>query len=70
MYYYFSRTLFEMTKYDEAARYFRLMLEQFPNTIHRDQLRADLADIDSGKLQREKEKRLEELRGQDPKEYQ
>lgn len=62
VYYFFSRTLFALTKYDEAARYFRLLLEQYPDNLNRDQLRADLADIESGKLQREKEERIEEIR--------
>jgi len=61
VYYYFSRTLFAMTKYDEAARYFRMILEQYPDTIYRDELRSDLEDIDSGKLQRQKEERIEKM---------
>ncbi len=60
-YYYFSQTLFSMTHYDEAARYIRKLLAEFPQTIYRDTVRAQLEDIESGKLQQEKEERLKEI---------
>ncbi len=60
-YYYFSQTLFSMTQYDEAARYIRKLLAEFPQTIHRDTVRSQLEDIESGKLQQEKEERLKEM---------
>lgn len=60
-YYYFSQTLFSRTRYDEAARYIRKLLAEFPDTIYRDSLRAQLEDIESGKLQEEKEERIREI---------
>ncbi|RLE20312.1 MAG: hypothetical protein DRJ08_07150 [Acidobacteria bacterium] len=59
-YYFYGRSQFEMTKYDKAARYYRLLLKEFPNTLYHDQVAAELADIESGKLQKEKEKKIEE----------
>lgn len=59
-YYYYGRSQFEMTKYDKAARYYRLLLKEFPNTLYHDQIAAELADIESGKLEREKKKKIEQ----------
>ncbi len=58
-YYYYGRSQFEMTKYDKAARYYRLLLKEFPNTLYHDQVAAELANIESGKLEREKKKKIE-----------
>ncbi|NOZ13743.1 MAG: outer membrane protein assembly factor BamD [Acidobacteria bacterium] len=57
-YYFYGRSLFEMTRYDEAARYYRLLLKEFPQTLYRDQVSSELAEIESGKLQREKEAKI------------
>ncbi len=59
-YYYYGRSLFEMTSYDKAARYYRLLLKAFPDTLYHDQVAAELADIESGKMEKEKEKRIQE----------
>lgn len=60
-YFNFARTLFELTKYDEAARYYRLLLKDFPKTLHHDQAKSDLAGIESGELQKEKKEKIEEF---------
>ncbi len=57
-YYYYGRSLFEMTHYDEAARYYRLLLKEYPNTLYHDQISSELAEIESGKLQQEKEAKI------------
>ncbi|NOY23977.1 MAG: outer membrane protein assembly factor BamD [Acidobacteria bacterium] len=60
-YYFYGRSQFEMTKYDKAARYYRLLLKDFPNTLYHDQVSSELADIDSGKLEKEKKKKIEKF---------
>lgn len=60
-YYDFGRTLFELTKYDEAARYFRLLLKDYPDTLYRDHVQELLADIESGRLQQQKEEKMREM---------
>ncbi len=60
-YYYYGRSQFEMTRYDKAARYYRLLLKEFPKTLYHDQVTAELADIESGKLEREKKEKIDKF---------
>ncbi len=62
-YYYYARSLMYETKFDEAARYFRKILKEFPNTIYRDSIKEQLDYIESGRAQKElmeRKKKLEE----------
>ena len=60
-YYFYGRSEFEMTKYDTAARYYRLLLKEFPNTLYHDQVSSELAGIESGELEEKKEKKIDEF---------
>ncbi|PJB81244.1 MAG: hypothetical protein CO090_03480 [Acidobacteria bacterium CG_4_9_14_3_um_filter_49_7] len=60
-YYYYGRSQFEMTRYDKAARYYRLLLKEFPKTLYHDQVSAELADIESGKLEKEKKEKIDKF---------
>ncbi|GEM_PF-897688 len=62
-YYYFARSLMYETKFDEAARYFRKLLKEFPNTIYRDAVKEQLDYIESGRAEKElieRKKKIEE----------
>ncbi len=56
-YYYYARSLMFETKFDEAARYYRKLLKEFPNTIYRDSVKDDLNYIESGKAEKELKER-------------
>ncbi len=62
-YYYYARSLMFETKFDEAARYFRKLLKEYPNTIYRDLVKKELDYIESGRAEKElkeRKKRIEE----------
>ncbi len=62
-YYFYARSLMYETKFDEAARYFRKILKEFPNSIYRDTIKEQLDYIESGKAEKElieRKKKLEE----------
>lgn len=60
-YYYYARSLMYETKFDEAARYFRKLLKEFPNSIYRDTVKQELEYIESGKAKKELEERKRKL---------
>ncbi|BBB33170.1 outer membrane protein assembly factor BamD [Thermotomaculum hydrothermale] len=60
-YYYFARSLMYETKFDEAARYFRKLLKEFPNTIYRDSVKEQLDYIESGKAEKELKERKKKI---------
>ena len=63
VYYYYARSLMFETKFDEAARYFRKLLKEYPDTIYRDLVKKELDYIESGRAEKElkeRKKRIEE----------
>jgi len=60
-YYYYARSLMYETKFDEAARYFRKLLKEFPNSIYRDTVKQQLEYIESGKAKKELEERKRKI---------
>ncbi len=61
VYYYYARSLMFETKFDDAARYYRKLLKEFPDSIYRDSVEEDLKYIESGKAEKELKERLKKI---------